>query len=183
MIVPSPPQSSHEPAILLFRGRGIISTLIRWQSRGPYSHAAILLPDGQIVESWQGSGVRTKRLTDWTDIDAYLIPEMSRGQWKTAIRYALSQVGKKYDYLGVARFVTRRPSRDNDKWFCSELVYRALQEAGINLFERIEPWAVSPAMLAYSPLLEPTAANVCPLCRNDPDFRDTCAECLGAGIV
>ena len=28
------------PAILLFKGRGIVSTLIRWQSRGQYSHAA-----------------------------------------------------------------------------------------------------------------------------------------------
>lgn len=151
-------ENAKQPAILLFRGRGIVSALIRWQSRGQYSHAAILMPNGRIIESWQGAGVRIKKLTDWSDIDAFTIPGMTIPQWDTAINYALRQVGKKYDYLGVARFVSRRPSPEDDKWFCSELVYRALQESGVHLFARLEPWAVSPALISHSPLLRPSTS-------------------------
>lgn len=142
------------PSILLFHGRGLISTLIRWQSRGQYSHAAILMPDGQIVESWQGAGVRVKTLSDWEGIDRYTIPGMSPDQWDDAIAYALDQVGAGYDYLGVLRFISRRPSPTNDRWFCSELVFSALRHAGVDLFQRIDPWAVSPGLLAISPKME-----------------------------
>jgi uncharacterized protein YycO len=142
------------PAILLFHGRGLISTLIRWQSRGDYSHAALLMPDGQIVESWQGAGVRVKTLGDWEGIHRYTIPGMTSDQWDDAIAYALAQVGSGYDYLGVLRFITRHPSPANDRWFCSELVYTALRHAGVDLFQRIEPWAVSPGLLAISPRME-----------------------------
>jgi uncharacterized protein YycO len=149
------PIAPNEPAILLFRGRGILSTLIRWQSRGKYSHAAILLPNGRIVESWQGSGVRIKKLKDWRDIDAFAVPGMTTAQWDDAIEFAIGQVGKGYDYLGVLRFVSRRPSPENERWFCSELVFDALRHAGVDLFERIEGWAVSPGLLEISPRLEP----------------------------
>jgi uncharacterized protein YycO len=144
------------PAILLFRGRGLASALIRFQSRGEYSHAAILMPDGRIVESWQGAGVRVKTLSDWKDIDAFTIPNMPQAAWDDAIRFALDQVGKGYDYVGVARFITRkRHYTDIDKWFCSELVFAALQSVGFAPFDRIEPWAVSPGLLLVSPMLFP----------------------------
>ena len=144
------------PAILLFRGRGIVSNLIRWQSRGQYSHAAILMPDGQIVESWQGAGVRVKTLSDWDDIDAFTIPGMPDAAWDDAIGFALDQVGKGYDYVGVARFITRQKGYpDLKKWFCSELVFAALEWVGWAPFDRIEPWAVSPGLLLVSPKLNP----------------------------
>jgi uncharacterized protein YycO len=155
-MTPVPPITG--PAILLFRGRGVVSSLIRWQSRGPYSHAAILLPSGQIVESWQGAGVRVKTLTDWSDITAFTVPGMTEDEWDRAIRFCLVQVGKPYDYLAVARFLTRqRGVGDHESWFCSELIFEALRLVGKPLFHRIEPWAVSPNMLAISPLLQPVS--------------------------
>lgn len=144
----------NKPAILLFYGRGVISTLIRWQSRGQYSHAALLMPDGQIVESWQGAGVRTKILSDWEGVHRFDVPSMTTDQWDEAIAYALDKVGSGYDYLGVLRFISRRPSPDNERWFCSELVFSAFRYVGVDLLNRIDPWAVSPGMLSYSPLLK-----------------------------
>jgi uncharacterized protein YycO len=141
------------PAVLLFRGRGIISMLIRWQSRSPYSHAALLMPDGRIVESWQGSGVRIKSVKDWTDIEIYDVVAMDDFAWSLALDFAADLVGSGYDYKAVMRFVSRRPASDNERWFCSELVFAALQSAGISLLSRISAAAVSPGMLALSPLL------------------------------
>ena len=139
--------------MLLFRGRGIISALIRWQSRSPYSHAALLMPDGRIIESWQGAGVRVKSVTDWTDIEVYDVEGMGSFEWELALDFALELVGLGYDYKAVARFISRRPAADNERWFCSELVFAALESAGVDLLARISAAAVSPGMLALSPRL------------------------------
>lgn len=155
----------YRPAVLLFRGRGFISAAIRWQTRSPYSHAALLLPNGRIVESWQGAGVRIKKPTDWADIDIYDVRGATRTQWGTALQYALAQVGQPYDYRSVARFLSRRdalPAEVTGRWFCSELVYAALQAAGISLLDRVTAAEVSPAMLALSPLLTLRSANLPP---------------------
>ncbi|MCQ4310929.1 hypothetical protein NAV33_03305 [Pseudomonas stutzeri] len=48
---------------------------------------------------------------------------------------ALSQVGKPYDWLGVAGIALRgRDWQEDDCWFCSELVAWAFSEAGYPLF-------------------------------------------------
>src|SRR5688572_9599894 len=125
-----------EPKILLFRGKGFFSTLIRWQTRSPFSHAAILLPDGvTIIESWQGEGVRKKKVTNWSDIDKFTV-NVSPEVWEKVIAFCESQVGKKYDYLQVLRFVSRRKGKDDSKWFCSELVFRGFELAGEPLLAR-----------------------------------------------
>ena len=148
-----------KPCLLLFRGRGIISTLIRWQTRGAYSHAALLLRDGRIIESWQGDGVRVKRLDNWEGIDFYDIPGMTGSDWDDALEFALDKVGSGYDYSGIFRFITRSKGKEDDSWFCSELVYAALQSADCHLFREIPADEVSPGLLAISPLVTPINRN------------------------
>lgn len=142
-----------KPAVLLFHGRGIISSLIRWQTRGNYSHAALLLPNGQILESWQGAGVRVKTLKNWDGIDIYHVDGIKSDQWVSAIKFAEAQLGKKYDYRAILRFLTRKKLSSNDRWFCSELVFEALRQAGVKLLDRIDSSAVSPSTLSISPIL------------------------------
>lgn len=149
------PNPFSRPAILLFRGQGVISALIRWQTRGAVSHAAILLPDGRVLEAWQGDGVRIKTLESWKDVEAYEIEGATELQWADAIQFAELQVGRGYDYLGIIRFISRKYLPENDRWFCSELVYKAFEVAGIKLFERINASEVSPGLLRVSPKLKP----------------------------
>lgn len=140
--------------LLLFKGRGFISRLIRWQTRSKYSHAALLLSDGRtIIEAWQGAGVRVKEITDWTDVDLFEIEGLTPLVETRAYSFACDQVGKKYDYWGVIRFVSRRHMPANEKWFCSELAFAALEIAGLRLLERIDASEVSPHLLSLSPLL------------------------------
>lgn len=143
--------------LLLFKGRGIISRLIRWQTRSKYSHAAILVDEesSTIIESWQGAGVRSKKITDWRDIEVFNVDLQGEHKEAAVLMFLIDQVGKHYDYSGVIRFVSRRkpPRADNQKWFCSELVFAAFQYAGVNLLERIDAAAVSPGLLALSPKL------------------------------
>jgi hypothetical protein len=97
--------------------------------------------------------VRVKPLGDWIGIDRYDVPGMTATQWETALAFALSAVGRGYDWWSIIRFVSRRRMPHNDRWFCSELVFAALSHAGVRLLERIAPWEVSPGLLSISPLL------------------------------
>ena len=144
--------------ILLFRGIGLVSALIRWQTRGDYSHAALLMPNGTtIIESWQGigCGVQQKEIADWRGVDTYDVHGLTTEQWAVVDSFARSQLGKPYDYFGCVRFLDRRKlPHDLSHWFCSELVFAAFQAAGVELLARCDASDVSPAMLSLSPLLE-----------------------------
>ncbi len=138
--------------ILLFRGKGFISAAIRFQTWGDYAHAALLVPGGNIIEAMQFAGVRIRELTDedMAGADLYDVPCCSPKQWIDAADFAHDQIGKKYDYLGVMRFLDRRPGLDRDSWFCSELVFAALWNQGVQLLHK-PAWKVNPTNLAESP--------------------------------
>lgn len=143
------------PAVLLFRGEGLLSWVIRMQTRGQYSHAALLTDDGRVIESWPGEGVRVRMISDWRGIDAFSVDRMSPMRWQWAIDYVMREVGCKYDWRNVCRFISRREAAHNERWFCSELVFAALADVGVTLLRGIAPCAVSPQMLSLSPLLLP----------------------------
>lgn len=145
--------------ICLHRGSSLIGKLIRWQTRSEYSHASMVLPDGLFVEAREGIGVRalprlTKAAGETVDMFSISITETQASE---IAAFAKEQLGKPYDYAMVARFVSRRhESRSSrGKWFCSELVFAACKQAGVNLLRATDPWEVSPGMLARSPLLVP----------------------------
>lgn len=147
--------SIYKPAIALFKGNGLISAAIRWQTRGPYSHAAVLTREGTFVEAWQGAGVREKQLHNFSNIDLYDVPGMVDSQWDGVISFMRSQIGKGYDYWAIIRFISRRNMPANDNWFCSELVFEAMTRNNVHLFLRIVASAVSPSLLGISPRIEP----------------------------
>ena len=144
------------PRIALFRGTGVVSRLIRWQTRSEYSHAALVLPDSldRVVESREFAGVQLRTLTEheMRAVDYYAIPSMTDEQFEVTLQLAMRELGAPYDYWSVARFVSHRPARVNHKWFCSEFVHKLLADGGVRLLNRIPSAEVAPCLLAYSPL-------------------------------
>jgi uncharacterized protein YycO len=140
--------------VLLFRGTGAFSRLIEWQTRGPYSHAALLLPDGRQIEAWSdGVDIRPHFEDHGSRVDRFTVAATKQQVVKVA-NFARGEVGCAYDWYADFCFVTRmRPPRSDKAWFCSELVYASLEAGGINLFRGTEAYEVSPSMLARSPLL------------------------------
>lgn len=139
--------------VALFSGGDPIAKVVRWQTRSPYSHAALLLPCGQrVIESYPGRGVRVRHLLagDWPHIDLYEVEGLTPDLSRQVLAFAERERGKPYDWRSVLRFVTRTPARLNGRWFCSELVYAALAHVHIHLLARIEAHNVSPGMLALS---------------------------------
>lgn len=167
MILISSPAPVSGLRVLLVRTPGIIGRLIRWQTRGPYVHAAIMNDRFEIIESRAGKGVVVSQLKEWNglnfDVFQVLPSDKQPGlyQPEEGWRFALQQIGKDYDYTMVVRFITRQQEqrKSRGKWFCSELVFAALKQAGVNALSRTEPWEVSPNLLSKSPYLQYLGSN------------------------
>ena len=146
----------NEPLILLYPGRSIISGLIRWQTRSQYSHAAVAWGKDLILEAVEGQGVIQRKILPIDETaDVYRVNHyMREHEWAAALKFGQTQIGKGYDYRAVLRFVSRRAADENDKWFCSELVFAMLQAGEVSLLSRIEAANVSPALLSFSSSLK-----------------------------
>jgi hypothetical protein len=57
-----------------------------------------------------------------------------------SIDFAKSQIGKKYDPLGIISLLLRKKIEDKGKWFCSEFIASVL---GI----KYKPWRLSPQFI------------------------------------
>ncbi|MCZ7593105.1 MAG: hypothetical protein M5U15_13650 [Kiritimatiellae bacterium] len=145
--------------IALYRGRSWVSRAIRWYTWGPYSHASYVAPDlAYEIESWGRGGVQLHdRIgaahTDADVIDLYTV-DVSAQQARVIEQFLREQVGRRYDWHSVFHFVLRRTEhvRDQQRWFCSELICAAYRAAGVELLAR-PCYSVSPSLLGSSPLL------------------------------
>jgi len=45
-------------------------------------------------------------------------------------------MGKKYDYKGILGYVNSKVHEDSNRFYCSELIYKAFLAAGINFWNR-----------------------------------------------
>lgn len=138
--------------LLLYRGTGWISRIIKWQSRGPYSHVAIMIDGGAIYEAREFKGVRRFTKPIIGDIDIFQVNNLTMEQEREAEQFLLRQVGKKYDYTMVMRFITRRNEtrKSSGKWFCSELAAAVCAKINAPLFANTEPWEVPPSWIHRS---------------------------------
>ena len=141
--------------ILAYQGESFISKAIRFQTRSKYSHIAVMLDDGSVIEAWHKGGVQ--KSSDFstlhdpgTKVDVFRIDgEYDKYQVE---RFLRDQIGKKYDFLSVARFLSRRKTLHNDKYFCSELAEYAFAFAGLLLLNG-NPSEHSPRDTVLSPHL------------------------------
>lgn len=118
--------------VAFYKGKGqLVDKIIRIATRGTYSHCELLFPDGQMFSSdaWSG-GVRWNdnyNLDNW-DIIEIDIPDF---KLSTLEDWCTSKQNKKYDWLGVVRFIVPFLKQDPDKWFCSELCGAGLKFIGV----------------------------------------------------
>jgi len=151
-----------EGDILLFRGRGILSIIIRAITRSPYSHAGLVyLFEGRVycIEA-VGAGVRIILLSELLKrydggID-YFEVQLSTEHRKSAVSFCFQQLGKIYDKPALVRFFVallfdrRAVSPQDERWFCSELVAASYASQGSALVEAQDAYT-SPSDIAMSP--------------------------------
>lgn len=156
--------------ILLYKGERLTSRLIQWRTKSPYSHVAVVIEPAIClgIESNTGhqSGVRAfdLRKLDSGAIDTFRIkPEFPLDREKV-ISFLVAHLGAPYDWSGVTWLATlklfglrtqaNRFQKEKD-YFCSELVYEAFQEGGLDIVPQLNSADVtSPSDIAQSERLE-----------------------------
>jgi uncharacterized protein YycO len=118
--------TSNAPGALLIRA-------VTWSS---WSHAALLIDDNHVVEAtWP-----RVRVTPIADVIAkhtdHVIIDLPCKDPDAAIRAALSQVGKPYDWTALAGILVHRDWQQDDMWYCAELVAWCAAQGGTAWFRR-----------------------------------------------
>ena len=165
-----------------YRGVGFVSKSIELLNYSVYSHSAILFDndmdvevDGKIhfiaacsvVEAWSG-GVRlasniSENHHEKTQVDIFdFKTPLTFEQERSVAQFLINNIGKKYAYLNIPRFIPivrilipdpPAYSYQRTHVFCSELVLEAFNHAGVFLLERCVPWQIPPRDPPRSPLL------------------------------
>jgi len=161
--------------ILASKGISFVSKLIRkYQRNYPYTHIAYILDldikdNPLVIEAWHtpmkpsikfpfvdGGGVYNYRFnvnhTPGTEFSVFSV-NVTIEQKNKIETFLFKQLGKKYDYKGILGFATYSELQDKDRWFCSELVFEAFKQAGIELLRNIPSYKVSPRLFLLSPFL------------------------------
>ena len=142
--------------IILFRKKGFISKIIAFLTKGPFTHAAIIIPyndgDNYVIESdWGGVQINSLKkkyfrreyvILRHKDINSYFASRI--------VGFSTNLLGKKYDYagiIGIARnilFGKYNTLDDKNRYWCSELVADAYRSAGLKLDVKEGTHLVSP---------------------------------------
>ena len=140
-------------------GYGLISSLISYRG-GRYSHVDLVLPDGRLLGARSdkigfippGVQIRPPVYDHWKICDRFSL-DCTKQQADTFYDFGIDQIGKPYDKIGILGFIADRDWREEDAWFCSELLTAALELAlSVNLplgVNKIDPTA---AALIFSTL-------------------------------
>jgi len=151
--------------VLLFRGRGLLSWLIRLATHSNYSHAGLLFRYCKRVYCLEavGVGVRlapvSRLLNHYPDGVFYCGLAAEEPTRKTALGFGFQQLALPYDVFGLVRFAfalifgRQRLIKPDQRWFCSELVAAAYRIAGFPLTDEL-PCYVAPADLINGHKLE-----------------------------
>ncbi|MBE0471771.1 MAG: hypothetical protein IBX55_19955 [Methyloprofundus sp.] len=136
--------------ILQFTARRKIgSWLIRQFTWSDYSHVDIVLPDGRLLGARLDGGVSIQPTGDFEKCLRVAVDAPDH-----VIDIALTQIGKHYDISAIFGIIFRRDWHKPKKWFCSELVAWAFEQAGTPLLRTENFNRVTPRDLLMSPLIK-----------------------------
>jgi hypothetical protein len=114
------------------------SKLIEWYDHGQYSHVDTVLPDGSLLGARNdvigsipaGVQIRPAGYVLGDRMKRVVLP-CSDAKEQNYYDFVRAQIGKPYDQKAIAAFFTGRDWRNEDQWFCSELVAAGLEDATV----------------------------------------------------
>ena len=125
------------------------SWLIRRHENSEFSHVSIVLPDGRLLSAVVGFGVCIlpgKTYKKYKDFEVLASEDV--------LRYALSQLGKGYDYKALFGLFLKRKWNNEDAWTCAELIAWSFMQAGYPLLNTCDCFSVSQRDILLSPKLK-----------------------------
>ena len=124
-----------------------LSVAIRTATACPWHHVGAVFDD-YVIEA-RFAGVLYTHIDEVKARGEYYIIDYPLDDEDEAKRFALDQVGKEYDFIGLVGFQFRLGLQDPDKWYCSELI-QAIAVAGGSPIVRENLKGVSPRDLWVS---------------------------------
>lgn len=109
-----------------------VSRVIRYMTRGTYSHVALVYGD-EAIESSGGSRPRGVRLVPTAAVvrrPNCVLRRIPHPRPRAVFNAARTQLGKPYDYLYLLGWIFRRKWQDPRMWVCHELIVWAAAQAG-----------------------------------------------------
>lgn len=136
---------------------GPISWIIRKFTWDNYSHVDFVLPEGYLGARDLGVKIRPLNYIKPTK-QLFAVVKCNDEISEKVIAFATSQIGKPYDFISLLGFMLRMDlgSRDDKRFFCSELVAQSFEAAGYPLVDRMKVDRITPRDLLISPLVEIT---------------------------
>jgi uncharacterized protein YycO len=114
------------------------SKIIRWDTRCHYSHVECLDPAGASITygAMLKGGVKKRLFGDaeYKGAINFTVVQVAATsvQQNAFYDFVFSQIGKPYDWRAIVSFgLGCREWRREDSWFCSELIVRAFEVAGM----------------------------------------------------
>jgi len=113
--------------IILVKGTDILDKLIEDAEHSVYSHCALAINDTTVIQA-AFAGVDYLNINSFDIYDVYTCDSLTDDQRSGIINYAVSQLGKKYDYKLLAweivhlEFDFEFPIEEKNKFICSTFV-------------------------------------------------------------
>ena len=122
--------------IVLASTVGPFSTAIKAVTWSQWSHTAMVMPEGQIIEATlSGGGVHYSTLISLLErSDKWAIVRVPVKDQAEVFFRMDGLVGKPYDLIGALALGLHRDLSEDDKFWCSEANYFAIHEAGNKIF-------------------------------------------------
>lgn len=92
--------------IIFVRGDDLLDELIEWAEDGVYSHVALYVGDGFVIEATGGNRIKLARLSSYASYDVGSV-SMTDQQREDLIAYAMTQQGKRYDWALIGIIALR----------------------------------------------------------------------------
>ena len=128
--------------------------IIRWWTSSQINHVAWCMGDGTVIEAIP-RGVSQNLISEYDSKNykfALLRPtrKFSKKEIDAITEFSFKQIGKGYDFRGLAGFVINRDIIDRNKWFCSELVCCQAETGNLILVPRKPAGIVVPDLVYQS---------------------------------
>jgi len=122
--------------LLFTRRHHIGSWLIRMVTWSEYSHVDLVLDEDLLIGAIAGDGVVLSKAKDRLAISSKAVMmHIPVKEVDVSEAFAIGQLGKQYDWLGVIGIGLKRNWQEDDKWSCAELVASILAAGGQRPFD------------------------------------------------
>ena len=117
--------------------------LIKWWTKSKYAHVELIMGNSWISSSGSTGGLHINELKPLKDNWDYIDVEVD-DKLEEVMKFAKSQQGTGYDYVGIFGIVVNHNIQRKNRWFCSEICTRLLQEFDEPKSLELKPNLISP---------------------------------------